>query len=89
MRPTPHIPFKTLAVVYILIKMHLAPHVPFETLAMAYNSFQNAPSFGINIIILIKMHLVHNNIPNASFETQTKIHYGFQIMENLFHYNPM
>jgi hypothetical protein len=88
MRPTPHIPLKTLAMVYIFIKMCLAPHVPFETLAMAYIPFKTHLALAI-INILIKMHLAHNNILDASFETQTKIHYGFQIMENLFHYNPM
>jgi hypothetical protein len=31
-----HVPFQTLAMVYILVKMCLAPHIPFRTLAMAY-----------------------------------------------------
>jgi hypothetical protein len=31
-----HVPFGTLAMVYILVKMCLALHIPFGTLAMAY-----------------------------------------------------
>jgi hypothetical protein len=61
--------------VYVPIKTCLNPYVLIEAMVMAY--------------ILVKMHLAHNKIFNVSFETQTKIHYVFLIMEILFHYNPM
>jgi hypothetical protein len=36
-----HVPFGTLAMVYVLVKMCLAFHIPFGTLAMAYILIKN------------------------------------------------
>jgi len=83
-----HVPFETLIMVYILITMNLALHLPFKTLAIAYIPFKTCLDQDM-VNILVKMHFTHNNILDVSFETQTKIHCAFQIMENLFHYNLM
>jgi hypothetical protein len=82
-----HVPFGTLAITYILIKMHLALHVPFRTLAMAYIPFKTCLTLAM-VNILIIMHCAHDNILHVFIEPHTKIHYAFQIMENMFHYNP-
>ncbi len=83
-----HVPFETLIMVYILIRMNVAFHLPFRTLAIAYIPFKTCLDQDM-VNILVKMHFTHNNILDVSFETQTKIHRAFQIMENLFHYNLM
>jgi hypothetical protein len=74
--------------VYIFIKMSLALHLPFRTLAIAYIPFKTCLDLAM-VNMLVKIHFTHNNILDVSFETQTKIHCAFQIMENLFHYGPM
>ncbi len=73
-----HFPFKTLAMVYILIGMCVTFHVPFGILAMTYAPFKMCLTLG-TINNFIRMHLSHNNIFNVFFETHTKIHYAFQI----------
>jgi len=82
-----HVPFGTLAITYILVKMHLALHVPFRTLAMAYIPFKTCLTLAM-VNILIIMHCAHDNILDVFIEPHTKVHYAFQIMENMFHYNP-
>jgi hypothetical protein len=72
-----HVPFETLIMVYILIKMNLALHLPFRTLIIAYIPFKTC------------LNLAMVNILDVLFETHTKFHCNFQIMENVFHYNPM
>jgi hypothetical protein len=89
-----HVPFKTMAMVYVFIKTCLVlvmVYVFVKTclaLAMAYVPFELclAPT---TVNILVKMHLAYNNIFNRSYEMWTKIHYFFQIMKNLFHCNLM
>ncbi len=55
-------------------------------LTMAYIFFEMHLALA-TINIIIKMHLAYNHILDVFFETQTKIHYAFQIIEILFHYN--
>jgi hypothetical protein len=81
-----HVYFGTLAMVYILIRVHMAVHVPFGTLVMTYIPIETCMASTM-VNILVKMHLAHNIILDVSSNTKTKIHYVFQIMKIMFHYN--
>jgi hypothetical protein len=63
-----YVPFQTLTMAYILIKMSLAFHVLFWTLIMLYVFFKMCIT-SVMVNILVKMYLAHNIILDASFQT--------------------
>jgi len=74
MHLAPHVPFETMAMVYVFIKTCLALVMVYIfvkiclALVMAYVSFEMCLALTM-VNIFVKMHLAHNSILDAFYET--------------------